>query len=99
MKTSLLFLVGAAIAGLLAYWLAMHAVPAGLGGYALLSLGDLEAAKQLAKKSNLLIMAKRTSSGAVQTYRVFRATLPKPTFVGERINERSLLDLVRKLVS
>jgi hypothetical protein len=58
---------------------------------------DLDMAQALAKRHNLLILAKRTSHGGIQNYRVFRRMSPNPVFLGERITERAVLEFVRKL--
>ena len=53
---------------------------------------DLKEAEILAKKAGLRITRPRSG-----IFNLFRNTIPKLTFVGQRVNERALLDLVRKV--
>lgn len=52
--------------------------------------GDLIEAERIAKNAGLRITCRRG------VYRVWRDTIPKLTFIGERVNEAATLELVKK---
>lgn len=55
----------------------------------------LEEAQQLAARHRLKVVPRRTSSGAVRCWLLYRDTLPRLTYIGERCNEKALLALVK----
>lgn len=57
---------------------------------------DFWRAQRIAADANIAIVSKRTSTGDVRCFRVFRKTSPRLTFLGEAASEERLLRLVER---
>lgn len=56
----------------------------------------LLAAKDVCAKANLKIIARRNGAGQVCSYKLFRGTQPRLTFVGERVEAQALYELAKR---
>lgn len=53
-------------------------------------------AQLLAKAAGMTVIAPRNQAGKVIAYNLFRNTQPKLTFIGQRVNEKALIELIRR---
>lgn len=61
-----------------------------------LTLSPLALAQTMAKGGNLVIVDQRTSTGDVRSWKVYRKG-PRLVYVGERVNEAGVLQLVKSV--
>lgn len=59
----------------------------------------LAEARKIAARSNLVVVPKRSASGGVRNYKVFRKMPDRLVFLGEKVDETALLALVKRLAA
>lgn len=60
-------------------------------------MNTLDEVQAIAKRNGLRVMPKSTSTGAPRCWLVYRDTVPRLTYLGERCSEKSLLSFVRSV--